>query len=203
MSLSLIIGALALVQPAGATVAPPAVASEAPAAAANMAPVASTVRLPALTPLRLQVVGEVSSKTHAKGDKVEIVLAEALWINPALAIPAGTRGVAEVIHSAKGGMGGKAGELLVAARHLQLEGGVQIPLRSFRLAPVGGKNNEGLAMGLSIAGGVAGGIAAMVITGGSARIADRSEAFAKTAADVDLPITQLQSGAPVATNSSF
>ena len=198
MNLSLIIGALALVQPTGATVAPPAVASEAPVAAT------ATVRLPALTPLRLQVVGEVSSKTHAKGDKVEIVLAEALWINPTLAIPAGTRGVAEVIHSAKGGMGGKAGELLVAARHLELAPGVQIPLRSFRLAPVGGKNNEGLAMGLSIAGGVAGGIAAMVITGGSARIADRSEAFAKTAADVDVPIAQLQSGAPAATtNSSF
>ena len=32
----------------------------------------------------------------------------------------------------------------------------------------------------------------MVMTGGSARIADRSEAFAKTAADVDLPIAQLQ-----------
>ena len=28
----------------------------------------------------------------------------------------------------------------------------------------------------------------MVMTGGSARIADRSEAFAKTAADIDLPL---------------
>jgi hypothetical protein len=143
----------------------------------------------------LRVVGEVSSKTHVKGDKVEIELAEALVISPALAIPAGTRGVAEVIHSAKGGMGGKAGELLVAARYLELAPGVQIPLRSFRLVPVSGKNNEGLAAGLSIAGGVAGGIAAMVITGGSARIADHSEAFAKTAADVDLPIARLQAGA--------
>lgn len=196
MNLSLIISALALVQP----VAVPNSAGSAPHVEAP-APAPSTVRLPALTPLRLQVIGEVSSKTHVKGDKVEIVLAEALTISPTLAIPAGTRGVAEVIHSAKGGMGGKAGELLVAARHLELALGVQIPLRSFRLAPVGGKNNEGLAMGLSIAGGVAGGIAAMVITGGSARIADRSEAFAKTAADVDLPIAQLQPGSLPATVS--
>jgi hypothetical protein len=189
MNLGLIIGVLALVQPAAVpNGAAPATHDEAPVAV----PAPATVRLPALTPLRLQVIGEVSSKTHAKGDKVEIVLAEALVISPALAIPAGTRGVAEVIHSAKAGMGGKAGELLIAARHLELAPGVQIPLRSFRLAPVGGKNNEGLAMGLSIAGGVAGGIAAMVITGGSARIADRSEAFAKTAADVDLPIARLQ-----------
>ena len=78
------------------------------------------VRLPALTPLRLRVVGEVSSKTHFKGDKVAIVLAEALRLSDTLVIPAGTRGVAEVIHSAKGGMGGKAGELLVAARTLDL-----------------------------------------------------------------------------------
>lgn len=195
MNLSLIISALALVQP----VAVPNSAGSAPHVEAP-APAPSTVRLPALTPLRLQVIGKVSSKTHVKGDKVEIVLAEALTISPTLAIPAGTRGVAEVIHSAKGGMGGKAGELLVAARHLELAPGVQIPLRSFRLAPVG-KNNEGLAMGLSIAGGVAGGIAAMVITGGSARIADRSEAFAKTAADVDLPIAQLQPGSLPATVS--
>ena len=195
MNLSLIISALALVQP----VAVPNSAGSAPHVEAP-APAPSTVRLAALTPLRLQVIGEVSSKTHVKGDKVEIVLAEALTISPTLAIPAGTRGVAEVIHSAKGGMGGKAGELLVAARHLELAPGVQIPLRSFRLAPVG-KNNEGLAMGLSIAGGVAGGIAAMVITGGSARIADRSEAFAKTAADVDLPIAQIQPGSLPATVS--
>ena len=138
------------------------------------------------------MIGEVSSKTHVKGDRVEIVLAEPLRLSAAMTIPAGTRGVAEVIHSAKGGMGGKAGELLVAARSLDLSPGMRIPLRSFRLAPVAGKNNEGLAMGLSIAGGVAGGIAAMVITGGSARIADGSEAFAKTAADVELPIAQLQ-----------
>ena len=150
------------------------------------------MRLPALTPVRLRVIGEISSKTHVKGDKVEIVLAEPLRLSDTLAIPAGTRGVAEVIHAAKGGMGGKAGELLVAARSLDLSPDVHIPLRSFRLAPASGKNNEGLAMGLSIAGGVAGGIAAMIMTGGSARIPDRSEAFAKTAADVDLPTAQLE-----------
>jgi hypothetical protein len=172
---------------APATPVPPAIVETAPAQVS-----APTLRLPALTPVRLCVIGEISSKTHVKGDKVEIILAEPLRLNDTLAIPAGTRGVAEVIHSAKGGMGGKAGELLVAARSLDLSPDLHIPLRSFRLAPASGKNNEGLAMGLSIAGGVAGGIAAMVMTGGSARIADRSEAFAKTAADVDLPIAQLE-----------
>ena len=192
MNIIIILGAMALAQPLAPPVEPSGVTEAAPAAAA-----AQTVLLPALTPVRLRILGEVSSKTHVKGDKIDIVLAEPLRLTETLAIPAGTRGVAEVIHSAKGGMGGKAGELLVAARSLDLSPTVHIPLRSFRLAPVSGKNNEGLAMGLSIAGGVAGGIAAMVMTGGSARIADRSEAFAKTAADVELPIAQLQSaGAP-------
>ena len=177
---------------AAPTVQAAPIAPAAPSVETTLAEVAkSTLRLPAMTPVRLRVIGEVSSKTHVKGDKVEIVLAEPLRLSDTLQIPAGTHGVAEVVHAAKGGMGGKAGELLVAARSLDLSPDVHIPLRSFRLAPVSGKNNEGLAMGLSIAGGVAGGIAAMVMTGGSARIADRSEAFAKTAADVDLPIAQL------------
>jgi hypothetical protein len=188
MNMSVICSVLMLAQAAGP------VASEAPAVAVTSAATHS-VRLPALTPLRLRVVGEVSSKTHATGDKVEIVLADPLRLDDRLVIPAGTRGVAEVIHSAKGGMGGKAGELLIAARTLDLQPDVHIPLRSFRLAPIAGKNNEGLAAGLSIAGGVAGGIAAMVITGGAARIPAGSEAFAKTAADVDLPVALLQAAA--------
>lgn len=188
-SIIIVYAALAFAQLQAAPTAPvaPATIEAAPAPAS-----AATLRLPALTPVRLRVIGEISSKTHVKGDKVEIVLAEPLRLSDTLAIPAGTRGVAEVIHAAKGGMGGKAGELLVAARSLDLSSDLHIPLRSFRLAPASGKNNEGLAMGLSIAGGVAGGIAAMIMTGGSARIPDRSEAFAKTAADVDLPTAQLE-----------
>src|SRR5687768_11056468 len=104
MNLSMMIGALALAQAAPAPIAPPAAAPVAGATGEAPAPaVATMVRLPALTPVRLRVIGEVSSKTHVKGDKIEIVLADTLIISPALAIPAGTRGVAEVIHAAKGG----------------------------------------------------------------------------------------------------
>jgi hypothetical protein len=198
-SIIIVYAALAFAQLQAAPTAPVAPATiEAAAAPAS----AATLRLPALTPVRLRVIGEISSKTHVKGDKVEIILAEPLRLSDTLAIPAGTRGVAEVIHAAKGGMGGKAGELLVAARSLDLSPDLHIPLRSFRLAPASGKNNEGLAMGLSIAGGVAGGIAAMVMTGGSARIPDRSEAFAKTAADVDIPAAQLQPAATAPATTS-
>jgi hypothetical protein len=199
-----ILSALALAQ----SIAPVAQAPEAaPQVAAPQvaAPAATAVRLPALTPLRLRVEGEISSSTHVAGDKIVIVLADPIRVTDALVIPAGTRGVGEVIHSAKKGMGGKAGELLVAARTLDLAPGVSVPLRSFRLAPASGKNQEGLAAGLMIAGGAVGGIAALVVTGGSARIADGSEAIAKTASDVDLPHAALVplagSTAPIAADS--
>jgi hypothetical protein len=187
MSLILIYSVMAFAEPLVAPVVPPTTTE-----AASVEIAAQTLRLPALTPVRLRVVGEISSKTHVKGDKVVIVLAEPLQLSATVAIPAGTPGVAEVIHSAKGGMGGKAGELLIAARHLNISSDIQIPLRSFRLAPVGGKDNEGLAKGLMIAGGMAGGIAAMVITGGSAQIPNGSEAFAKTATEVELSPAQLE-----------
>jgi hypothetical protein len=180
---------MAFVQPLAAPATPVA-------ADDSQTAVASSVRIPALTPVRLRVVGEVSSSSNVKGDKVRLVLAEALRFGDDLVIPAGTPGSGEVIHSAKPGMGGKAGELLVAARSLDLAPDVHIPLRSFRLDPAAAKNNQGLANGLLVAGGVAGSIAALMITGGSARIADGSEAFAKTAADVDVAVAP-QRPAPV------
>lgn len=189
VNLITLFGSIALVQPLpAANQAPAAVPQELPSLAA---PVATVARLHALTPLRLRVEGEISSKTHVTGDKIVIILADALRVTDTLAIPAGTRGVGEVVHSAKKGMGGKAGELLIAARTLDLAPGISIPLRSFRIAPAKGTNQEGTAMGLSIAAGVVGGIASMIITGGSALIPNGSEAFAKTAANVDLPLTML------------
>lgn len=189
MNLIALFGAIALAQPLPA--ANQARAAVPPASSPLAAPVATVARLHALTPLRLRVEGEISSKTHVTGDKIVITLADALRVTDTHAIPAGTRGVGEVIHSAKKGMGGKAGELLIAARTLDLAPGVSIPLRSFRIAPAKGKNQEGVAMGLTVAGGVVGGIAGLIITGGSALIPNGSEAFAKTAADVDLPLAML------------
>lgn len=179
-------GAAQLAQPITTPVEP----SPPPAIEAAVQPAA--FRLPALTPLRLRLDGEVSSKTHKTGDRIVIILAEPLRVSETLAIPAGTRGVAEVLHAAKSGMGGKPGELLITARTLDLSPEVHIPLRSFKLAPATGKNQQGVATGLMVAGGAVGGVAAMFITGGSARVAVGSEAFAKTSADVEIPAALLQ-----------
>lgn len=66
MNLVMIFGVAALAQTATVPVQEPPIA-ETPAA-----PTHNFVRLPALTPLRLRVIGEVSSKTNVKGDKVVI-----------------------------------------------------------------------------------------------------------------------------------
>ena len=65
MNFILICGALVLAQPLAAPVVP-AVITDAPTAEAA----APTLRLPALTPVRLRIIGEVSSKTYVKGDKI-------------------------------------------------------------------------------------------------------------------------------------
>ena len=166
---------------------------------------AATITIPALTPVELRVVDEVSSKTAISGSPVKLVLERTLHVAPDLAIPAGTEVEGVVIHAAKGGMGGKAGELIIGAKRIRLADGVDIPLRSFRLGAARGKNNEGLAMAATVAGGVVGAVAGLLITGGSAKAPAGALAFAKTAAAVEVPtalLTRLQSAVPVTVSVS-
>ncbi len=154
-------------------------------AAAPSLPV--TYHLPPLFPVDLIVVDEVSSKIAITGQPVRLVLARPLYVTADLGLPEGTAVEGVVIHAAKGGMGGKSGELLIAARRIAMAGDIAIPLRSFQVAPAHGKNNEGLAFGVSAAVGFPG----LLITGGSARIPAGTRAFAKTREAVDLPAALL------------
>lgn len=147
---------------------------------------ATSLRLPALTEVRLVVLEDLISKTAVTGQEFDIALAESIRLGNGLMIPAGTRGRGWVVHADKPKMGGKPGELLLAARHLEIRG-TRIPLRSMKLG-LTGKNKETLAIALSAAGGLAGATAAMFITGTNAKVANGMIATAKTAADVDLPI---------------
>ena len=147
--------------------------------------------LPALFAVDLTVVDEVSSKISRTGDPVKLRLARPLYVAPELGLPEGTVVEGMVIHAAKGGMGGKSGELLIAAQRIMLDDNVSIPLRSFQVGPARGRDNQGVAIGLAVAGGAVGGIASMFITGGSARIAAGTTAFAKTRTATELPAALL------------
>jgi hypothetical protein len=169
-------------------------ADAAPPVAAATPPTAllpSNLKLPALTVVELTVVEEVSSKTAVTGQAVKLALASPLHVTTDLGLPAGTPVEGVVIHSARPGMGGKAGELLIGAKRIALSQSVEIPLRSFKLTPARGKNNEGTAMGLTVAAGAVGGVAAMFITGGSAVAPAGVGALAKTATDATIPIVLL------------
>jgi hypothetical protein len=200
-ALAVMLGAastLALAQPAQPVSDATAFAPAEPPPAV-IAAVPSDLKLPALTVVELIVVEEVSSKTAIIGQPVKLALASPLYLSSDVGLSAGTPVEGFVIHAAKGGMGGKSGELLIGAKRIALSQSIEIPLRSFKLTPARGKNNEATAFGLMVAGGAVGGVAAMFINGGSATAPAGVGARAKTAAEVSIPIallTKLPARAP-------
>lgn len=175
-----------------ATPAAPPVISSAPPPPVTPAP--SAIKLPALTIVDLKLLDEVSSKSAISGQPVRLALARPLYITDTLGVPAGTAVEGLVIHAAKGGMGGKSGELLLAAKRIILSPSVEIPLRSFKLGPARGKSNETLAVVTTATVGVVG----LLITGGSAKAPAGSVASAKTAAEVTIPVALLTALPPQA-----
>lgn len=152
-----------------------------------------SVKLPALTVVELRVVDEVTSKTAITGMPVKLALAHALYLTSDLGVPAGTIVEGVVIHAAKGGMGGKSGELLIGAKRILVSEGFGIPLRSFKLGPAKGKDNETLAFATAVAVG----LPALLISGGSAKVPAGSIANAKVQADTEIPVALLSKLPPV------
>ena len=169
----------------------------------TVTPAPADLKLPALSVVELTVVDEVSSKTAITGQPVKLALASPLYLTSDLGLPAGTPVEGVVIHSARPGMGGKAGELLIGAKRIHLSQMVEIPLRSFKLTPARGKNNEAIAFGATVAGGAIGGVAAMFITGGSATAPAGASAAAKTAAEVSIPMALLSKLPPRASDPAL
>lgn len=182
----------AAAQAAEPPVSPDVVGLAQPEPAPAARPQAPTeINLPGLSGVSLRVVDEVSSKTAIIGAPVRLALARPLYVTPELGVPAGTPVEGVVIHAAKGGMGGKSGELLLGAKRIVLSDTVSIPLRSFKLGPAKGQSNEGIAFGTAVAGGAVGAVASMFIVGGSAKVPAGTEANAKTSADTVIPVTLL------------
>jgi len=104
--------------------------------------------LPDGSPVQLEVVGPISSKTALRGQTFALRLAQPLRTAEGVLLPAGTAGAGEVIHAERSRGGGKAGELILAARYLQGPDG-PIKLRGMKL---GGSGNDktGAAMGASL-----------------------------------------------------
>jgi hypothetical protein len=154
-------------------------ASELPAADA---PCACTT-IPALTPVSIEIGALLGSKISKSGDTFPIRLAAPLIVDGRETVPAGTAGMGEVVHAKKGSGSGAPGELVLAARYLDV-GDRQLRLRSLRFAAVGrsaAKAADAIALG-GAASGLPIGILGFMITGGEAVVQQGTIAEAKTAA---------------------
>jgi hypothetical protein len=168
----------AAAQQAGATL--PVAAPATPDGDAVPAPVIAAPTIPPLTPLVLRIDSAISSKTAHRGDRFGLTLEADLMVDNQVLVPKGTKGEGEVVHAAGVGFGGRAGELILAARFLQV-GAARLPLQSFRISKAGASNSAE-AIGVMAAAGAVGAVAALFITGTSAEVAAGQIAVAKTAA---------------------
>lgn len=182
---------LAATGPAHAQEAPPAPAAEAPAraeAAPAEAPAAPCCTVPARTPIEIEILDTVNSKANHNGDHFAFRLAAPLTIDGRIVIPAGTTGVGEVVHAERARFGGRAGELILAARYLEL-GGTQIPLRTLRFGPQHGRDSSATINTLNIAAAAAMPALSMLgylIAGGEVNVPAGTHANAQIAAELTL-----------------
>lgn len=94
------------------------------------------VTVPAGHQILISVEGQVGSKISGARDFFPIRLAQPVVIDGVEVLPAGIEGEGQVVHAAKGGFAGAAGELILAARYL-MHGDRRIELRSFKFIEEG------------------------------------------------------------------
>jgi hypothetical protein len=142
------------------------------------------VTVPAFTRVEVKLEEQISSKTNHTGDRFKLTITNDVYIDDFLAIPAGSEGEGEVVHASKAGFGGKPGELILAARFVNV-GESRIPLRSLRLNATGkGHFDEALVMTMLVPK-----VSGFFIEGGNIVVPSDTLAEAAIAEDVQLPPT--------------
>lgn len=129
--------------------------------------------------VELELAEPVGSERHKNGDRFRLRLATPLVLDGAVIVPAGTPGVGEVIHAQSSRGGGKPGELLLAARFLELPDG-PLALRAMKLA-ARGQDKAGAALATSFVAGPF----AMFMHGREIEVPAGTHALAKLAQDLD------------------
>lgn len=115
------------------------------------APSAAGPIVPADTPVWLETVQPLSSAALKRGDAFALRVAEPVVVDGVVVVPAGAACHGEVIHADRSRGGGRAGELLLAARYIEVDGH-RIGLRGFRIAATGDQK-MGATMGVMLVGG--------------------------------------------------
>ncbi len=148
----------------------------------SQCPFAAAPCIPALTPVKLVIRAHLGSKISTSGQTFPIALAAPIMVDGKELIPAGTTGKGEVVHAKKSGGSGASGELILAARYLDV-GERRLRLRSLNFA-VAGQDAMGTVQSINIASAVAFPALSLIgffIQGKGIDIPDGVEAMAKTA----------------------
>lgn len=137
----------------------------------------------ARTPIvvQIEVLEQLDSSKQKRGDTFSLQLAQAVTLPDGTVLPAGTPGRGEVVHADKAGIGGKPGELILAARTLETPRGTH-RLRALQLIGTGKDRGIAAALGASIAGAAAGpggALLGMVIRGGQVIVPAGTHGVAK------------------------
>jgi hypothetical protein len=153
-----------------------------PAVAASVC--VDCVAIPKLTPVRIEVLTDLGSKLSKTGEMFPIKLAYPIMIDGRIIVPAGAMGMGEVIFAKGSGGGGAGGELVLAARYVDV-GGKRVRLRSLQLN-VNGKSRIDSANAMGIASAAAPGLAfvALFMKGKQSIVPAGTIAEAKTAEDI-------------------
>lgn len=191
------VGLLAVAFAAGFGVAAPALAQAvepepadafaeaAPAHSAGIDEAVSPAVIAKLTPVEIEILEPLGSKTSASLDAFRIRLAAPIVVDGVELVPAGAEGMGEVVHAKKAGGMGAAGELVLAARYLTVDGR-ELRLRSMELLEtVEGKDRMGTVHTLNIASAASPipiGMIGFFIGGGNIEIPAGARASAKLAA---------------------
>ncbi|PHR15744.1 MAG: hypothetical protein COA41_15610 [Sphingopyxis sp.] len=139
-------------------------------------------------PIIVRIDEQLGSKLSSTGQYFKLSLAEPVMYEGHILIPAGVPGQGQVVHAKKGGFSGSAGELILAARHVEYNGR-KIKLRSMKFAETG-KDNTGTAMAVGIAVGVVG----FLVSGGNTIVEPGTTANAKFAEDTIFTINPQEIG---------
>lgn len=155
-----------------------------PAAAQVSSEAAACCTIPALTEVEIEMLDTMNSQANKIGQQFKFRLAKPIVVDGATLVPAGAVGSGDVVHAAKSRFGGKAGEMILAARYLE-HGGQRIPLRSLRPGVSGqGKDNTAEAAAVAIA---VSGVLSMFITGGEVNVPAGTIMTAKVSAATPIP----------------
>lgn len=145
---------------------------------------ADCVTLPKLTPVRIEILTDLGSKLSKTGDMFPIKLAYPIMIDGKTIVPAGAMGMGEVIFAKGSGGGGAGGELVLAARYVDV-GSRRVNLRSLQLN-ANGQSRIDSANAIGIASAAAPGLAfvALFMKGKQSVVPAGTIADAKTAEDL-------------------